>query len=97
MRQMVKYIQDMSSKISQFKRYRGHSRDLRILAEGAEEMRILGSILGINKGLKATVSDAETFIDNIENLIYNRKEVLGIKPSESDRIDFHKFLMNDEY
>ena len=97
MRQMVKYIQGMSSKISQFKRYGGYSRDLRILAEGAEEMRILGSILGINKGLKASTSDAETFIDNIENLVYNRKEVLGIQPAESDRIDFHRFLMDDKY
>lgn len=94
---MVDFINSMASKISQFKNPRGYGRDLRILAEGAEEMRILGSILGINKGLKSSVADAETFIDNIENLIYDRIKVLGGKPTEADRIDFHRFMLDSKY
>ena len=95
MHQMVDFITDMSEKSRTFKK--GKGSDLRVLAEGAEEMRILGSILSINKGLKASFSDAESFIDTIENLIYNRKEVLGMTPSIDDKIDFHKFMMDEEY
>ena len=95
MKQMVSYIQGMSAKIQKFNSPIG--RDLRVLAQGAEEMRILGSILSINKGLKASMSDAETFIDTIENLIYNRKEAMGMTPKESDRIDFHRFMVDEEY
>ena len=95
MLQMVKYIQTMQGKINKFKSQKG--RDLRVLAQGAEEMRILGSILSINKGLKASVSDTETFVDTIENLIYNRKEIMGLPTSENDRIDFHRFMLDEEY
>jgi hypothetical protein len=75
MGQIIDYIKDIEQKAELFKRGRG--RDLRTLAEGAEEMRILGSILGINKGLKPSTVEAEAFIDTIENLIYDRKKVLG--------------------
>ena len=65
-------------------------------------MRILGSILSINKGLKATASEVETFIDTIENLIYDRKEILhnarmGSQPTEKDRIDFIRFMTDEAY
>ena len=95
MSQMVSYIKAMGDKIKRFDTPKG--RDLRVLAQGAEEMRILGSILSINKGLKASMSDAETFIDTIENLIYSRKEAMGITPSDKDRIDFHRFMLDEEY
>jgi Mg2+/Co2+ transporter CorC len=95
MHQMVDFITDMANKSRTV--YSGKGKDLRVLAEGAEEMRILGSILSINKGLKATFADAESFIDTIENLIYDRKKVLGKKPSEDDKIDFHKFMVDEEY
>ena len=100
-KQMVEYLEDMEVKRMKFSE-RGESgsiigNDLKTLAEGAEEMRILGSILSINKGLKATISEAETFIDTIENLIYNRKKIKGIDPKESDKIDFVRFMLDEEY
>lgn len=95
-KQMVNYIKDMNTKIKIFNSGT-FGRDLKALAEGAEEMRILGSILGINKGLKPTPSEAETFVDMFENLIYNRKKVMGQNPKESDRIDFHRFMLDENY
>ena len=93
--QMIEYIKDIEQKAELFRRGRG--RDLRTLAEGAEEMRILGSILSINKGLKPSTVEAEAFIDTIENLIYDRKKVLGYRVSEKDKIDFFKFMTDKEY
>lgn len=95
--QIISYIKEMDTKIKTFNKVGGFGQDLRVLAEGAEEMRILGSILGINKGLKATMSEAEAFIDTFENLIYNRKTIMGQEADESDRIDFHKFMLDEEY
>ena len=36
-------------------------------------------------------------VDTIENLIYNRKEIMGLPTSEDDRIDFHRFMLDEEY
>jgi hypothetical protein len=85
----------MSNKAQKFNSQIG--KDLRVLAEGAEEMRVLGSILGINKGLKPSQTEAESFIDNFENLIFNRKLAMGETPTESDRIDFVKFMTSKKY
>ena len=93
--QMVDYIRKIQTNINRFNTPIG--RDLRTLAQGAEEMRVLGSILSINKGLKSSMSEAETFIDTIENLIYDRKNNMGITPTDADRIDFHKFMTDEEY
>ena len=95
MGQIIDYIKDIEQKAELFKR--GQGSDLRTLAEGAEEMRILGSILSINKGLKPSTVEAEAFIDTIENLIYDRKKVLGYQVSEKDKIDFFKFMTDEEY
>lgn len=95
MGQMIEYIKDIEQKSELFRRDKGS--DLRTLAEGAEEMRILGSILSINKGLKPSTVEAEAFIDTIENLIYDRRKVLGYQVSESDKIDFFKFMTDEEY
>jgi Mg2+/Co2+ transporter CorC len=95
MRQMVLIIKDIANKSRIMKQ--GLGNELRTLAEGAEEMRILGSILSINKGLKATFSDAETFIDTIENLIYDRIKNMGGNPSDHDKIDFHRFFTDMKY
>lgn len=94
--QMINYIKNIESKSLLFKQS-PIAKDLRTLAEGAEEMRVLGSILSINKGLKATVSDTETFIDTIENLIYDRKLASGQPAFETNKIDFHRFMTSKKY
>lgn len=94
--QLISYIEDISDKSIMFNNS-SYAKDLRVLSEGAEEMRILGAILSINKGLKATIADTETFIDMIENLIWNRKEIMGLTPEESDKIDFEKFMTSVTY
>ena len=94
--QMIAYIKDIESKAILFKTS-SIAKDLRTLAEGAEEMRILGSILSINKGLKASISDTETFIDTIENLIYDRKKIMGLPAHEYDKIDFVRFMTSQSY
>ena len=95
MHQTINYISDMSNKAQKFNSQIG--KDLKVLAEGAEEMRVLGSILGINKGLKPSQTEAESFIDNFENLIFNRKLAMGETPTESDRINFVKFMTSKKY
>lgn len=95
--QMISYIQDMERKIKIFYRKGSFSSELRILAEGAEEMRILGSILGVNKGLKASMTDMESYVETIEKLIYDRKVVIGMPVSDKDFIDFHKFMTDKDY
>lgn len=94
--QLLNYIQVMENNSILFKKSK-YGKDLKTLAEGAEEMRILGAILGINKGLKATISETEEFIDMIENLIYDRKKIKGMRVSEADKIDFEKFMTNSQY
>jgi hypothetical protein len=96
-KQTINYIQDIANKNKVLYAKNGRGSDLRILAEGAEEMRVLGSILSMNKGLKPTPAEAEAFVDVIENLIYDRKKIMGYEPSESDKIDFIKFMTDPRY
>ena len=94
-KQMVAFIRDIAKKANKMRSFTG--QDLKVLAEGAEEMRVLGSILGINKGLKPTVAEAETFIETIENLIIDRKKILGIPSTSEDHIDFTLFMIDENY
>lgn len=94
-KQMVAFIRDIANKANKMRSFIG--QDLKVLAEGAEEMRVLGSILGINKGLKPTVAEAETFIETIENLIIDRKKILGVPSTSEDRIDFTLFMLDENY
>lgn len=96
--QLLDYIYDMSNKINIFNDTSDtYKLDLKILAEGAEEMRILGSILSSNKGLKTNPDDAEIFIETIENLIYDRKKILNQNPTDSDKFNILQFWFNEEY
>ena len=94
-KQMVAFVKDIAYKAN--KMLSSVGQDLKVLAEGAEEMRVLGSILGINKGLKPTVAEAETFIETIENLIIDRKKILGMPTTSDDHIDFTLFMVDDSY
>ncbi len=74
-----------------------YARDLKILAQGAEEMRILGSILSSNKGVKSRTEEGITFIENIENAVIERKKLMGLEPNTDDRIDFILFCTDENY
>lgn len=76
-----------------------YKEDLRILMRGAEEMKILGSILSSNKGVKTKMSEGENFIKNIEEAIVNREKALDpkYKPVPSDYIDYVRFCTDEDY
>lgn len=73
------------------------ARDLKILAEGAKEMQILGRILSSNKGVKSRTEEGTTFIKQIENAIIDRKEIMGLNPTEEDQLDFVLFATDANY
>lgn len=74
-----------------------YARDLKILAQGAEEMRVLGSLLSSNKGVKTKIDDGLNFIKTIEEAVINRKDIMGLEASEDDRIDYILFCTDSEY
>lgn len=73
------------------------ARDLKILAQGAEEMRVLGSILSSNKGVKSRTEEGITFINTIENSIVDRIKLMGGTPTPEDKIDFILFCTDPNY
>lgn len=75
-----------------------YAKNLRILAQGAEEMRILGTLLSSNKGLKTKIEEGLEFVKTLENAVIDRKKQLGqnINLAE-DKIDFILFCMDNEY
>lgn len=102
--QMINFIKDIKQKSLLFNQD-STGYELRMLAEGAKEMRILGQLLGINKGLKSSINDMEQFIETFENLIINRKPIGGDIKDRAARaaakakykIDFKKFLYDEDY
>lgn len=65
--------------------------DLHTLAEGAQEMRRLGSIFSLNQGIK---NDPEGLLRQV-NLI--ERAVYGITGDEEDIIDINKFAFDEAY
>lgn len=75
-----------------------YAKNLRILAQGAEEMRILGTILSSNKGLKTKAEDGINFVKTIENAVIDRKKTMGIESDpKEDHIDFVLFATDADY
>lgn len=74
-----------------------YAKNLRILAQGAEEMRVLGTILSSNKGLKSRMEEGINFVNTIENAIIDRKKVMGIDADPEDHIDFVTFATDARY
>lgn len=75
-----------------------YAKNLRILAQGAEEMRVLGTILSSNKGLKTKTEEGINFIKTIENAVIDRKKVMGIDADpKEDHIDFILFATDAGY
>ncbi len=75
-----------------------YAKNLRILAQGAEEMRVLGTILSSNKGLKTKTEDGINFVKTIENAVIDRKKTMGIEADpREDHIDFVLFATDADY
>ena len=87
--------------------------DIKTLAQGAEEFRILGSMLKLNQGLPNRISDIITLVSTIENSINNRiknnnNEIKRSRPSGqlsneernselNNRFNLFKFAFDEEY
>lgn len=65
--------------------------DLRTLAEGAKEMRRLGSIFSLNQGIKNDPEGLLRQVNLIERAIYD------ITEDEKDIIDINKFAFDEAY
>lgn len=65
--------------------------DLQTLAEGAKEMRRLGSILSLNQGIKTDPEGLLRQVNLIERAIYD------ITGDKNDIIDINKFVFDEDY
>lgn len=65
--------------------------DIKTLSKGAEELRTLGQILGLNQGIKTSSGDLIKQINLIERAIYNTTEKL------EDIIDVNRFVLDERY
>lgn len=75
-REFKKYLYQ----VDKLKQDRGVYESIKTLARGAEEMKTLGQILGLNQGLKTQNDDIHSILDKIENLILKE-----FKEGESER------------
>lgn len=69
----------------------GIYEDIKTLSLGAAEMKILGQLFGLNKGLKTSPDGMAEQINNIERAVYNQTGKL------EDLIDLSKFAFDEEY
>lgn len=66
-------------------------KSIKTLSEGAEEMRLLGQLFGLNQGLKGTSDKLVQQISNIEKAIFVRSE------NSDDIFDLTQFAFNEQY
>lgn len=75
--------------------------DLEILSQGAEEIRVLGVLLGSNKGVKTKIEDGINFINTLENIISDRYKIMYPDADEAKlaslKIDYLRFCTDKEY
>lgn len=95
--QLIEWLENYSDLAEQWRSNAQNRNDLKVLSGGAEEMRILGTLLGSNKGVKSKVEEGQNFINTLEEAIIKRKEALNQKTSPNDRIDYVLFCTNPEY
>ena len=89
--QIMDTLEDFAYKCHTISRNRAVYKDIQTLADGAAEMRILGQILGLNKGLKTKSNEINTQINLIERAIYDHTE------DEKDLIDLTRFAVDEDY
>lgn len=89
--QLLDFAEDYIHQAEVIRKNHSTFTDIMTLAEGAEEMRVLGQLLGLNKGLKATSDEFINQVNNIERAIFNKSG------QERDLIDLTQFAFNEEY
>ena len=83
-----KYIQDSSVIYSN----RAVYDDIKNISQGAEEFRILGSLLHINQGLHTSVTDFLNYLNNFEGCINQRISIIN---REASRLNYNNGKRGD--
>ena len=100
-KQLFEALKEYSALIQQWHKDENKQHDLEILSQGAEEIRVLGVLLGSNKGVKTKIEDGINFINTLENIISDRYKIMNPDADESKlaarKIDYLRFCTDKEY
>lgn len=100
-KQLFEALKEYSALIQQWHKDENKQHDLEILSQGAEEIRVLGVLLGSNKGVKTKIEDGINFINTLENIISDRYKIMHPDADESKlaplKIDYLRFCTDKEY
>ena len=89
--QLIDFVQDYIQQGHIIGQNKNIYEDIKTLAGGAAEMRILGQLFGLNKGLKTSADELSKQINNITRAIYDHTKKL------EDIIDLTKFAFDENY
>lgn len=89
--QLIDFVQDYVQQGHIIGLNEGIYEDIKTLSRGAAEMKILGQLFGLNKGLKTSPDELSSQINNIERAIYNHTG------NQEDLINLTKFAFDREY
>lgn len=89
--QLIDFVQDYIQQGHVISQNQETYEDIRTLAQGAAEMKILGQLFSLNQGLKNSTDEITTQINNIERAIYNKTGNL------EDLIDLSRFAFDEDY
>lgn len=89
--QLIDFVQDYVQQNHIIGMNEGIYEDIKTLSKGAAEMKILGQLFGLNKGLKTSPDELASQINNIERAIYNHTE------NQEDLIDLTRFAFDKAY
>lgn len=100
-KQLFEALKEYSALIQLWHGDENKKHDLEILSQGAEEIRVLGVLLGSNKGVKTKIEDGINFINTLENIISDRYKIMHPDADESKlaplKIDYLRFCTDKEY
>lgn len=89
--QLIDFVQDYVQQNHIIDMNEGIYEDIKTLSKGAAEMKILGQLFGLNKGLKTSPDELSKQINNIERAIYNHTE------KQEDLINLTRFAFEEDY
>lgn len=100
-KQLFEALKEYNALIQLWHSDENKQHDLEILSQGAEEIRVLGVLLGSNKGVKTKIEDGINFINTLENIISDRYKIMNPDADESKlaalKIDYLRFCTDKEY